>query len=58
MSFAETCARCGCDFDRSKGFAGIHTSVGATALEQLRNGRAVFLCNDCGVKLRKWLKGE
>jgi hypothetical protein len=58
VSFTETCGKCGQDFDRHKGFAGIHTSVGATALEQLRNGRAVFLCNACGEKLREWLRGD
>ena len=49
------CRRCGHRFTYEAGFASVNFSEGATALEQLRNGRLLFLCEDCAGELRAWL---
>lgn len=49
------CRRCGSRISHAEGYAGVHFSEGATALEQLRNGKVVFLCVECSLALRTWL---
>lgn len=50
------CRRCGHRSHPDHGFVAIHFSEGHSALEQLRNGRVVYICDECGELLRSWLR--
>ncbi len=49
------CFHCGDRFDTRNGYAGITLARGRTALEQLRHGRSLHVCDECSEVLGAWL---
>jgi DNA-directed RNA polymerase subunit RPC12/RpoP len=55
MAVTLKCEKCQTEFSNDYGHTGIHFVEGATALEQIRDGRVVYLCPECAKTLRRWL---